>query len=82
MAHHCPKCELVFVNRNELDNHLAVDHYEGPPEGIEGPPGVGDREDGETGSGGVPEPSNEAEHVPPEERRGLFGWLRGARRRS
>jgi hypothetical protein len=26
MAHQCPKCELVFAARYELENHLAVDH--------------------------------------------------------
>lgn len=26
MAHQCPKCELLFATRNELENHLAVDH--------------------------------------------------------
>jgi hypothetical protein len=25
-VHHCPYCELRFVSRNELQDHMAVDH--------------------------------------------------------
>jgi hypothetical protein len=25
-VHHCPYCELRFVTRNELEDHIAVDH--------------------------------------------------------
>lgn len=25
-VHHCPYCELRFVSRNELEDHVASDH--------------------------------------------------------
>jgi sarcosine oxidase delta subunit len=25
-VHHCPYCELRFVSRNELEDHVAGDH--------------------------------------------------------
>jgi hypothetical protein len=29
-AHQCPKCDLRFATRNELEDHLAVDHDHEP----------------------------------------------------
>jgi hypothetical protein len=25
-VHHCPFCELRFVSRNEVEDHVALDH--------------------------------------------------------
>ena len=25
-VHQCPRCELRFTSRNELDDHMAVEH--------------------------------------------------------
>jgi uncharacterized C2H2 Zn-finger protein len=33
-AHRCPKCELVFATRAELEDHLATEH----PGAVEPPP--------------------------------------------
>jgi hypothetical protein len=76
MVNHCTKCELVFENRSELENHLAVDHAadRGDATGSPGP-GDGVREAVESGAGagsGVPESVPEPPPSSSAERR---GWL-------
>jgi hypothetical protein len=34
-VHHCPYCELRFVSRNELEDHVAVDHPLDHPPAVE-----------------------------------------------
>lgn len=31
-AHQCPRCELLFSYRTEVENHLATDHRPQPTE--------------------------------------------------
>jgi hypothetical protein len=81
MVHHCTKCELVFENRGELENHLAVDHVadqngatdaRGPGEGVRETV-----EPGGAGSSGAPESVREPPPKPSEARRGWLGRLLG-----
>ena len=76
MVHHCTKCELVFENRGELENHVAVDHVADRSDAT-GAPGAGEgvREAVETGAGtgsGVPESVPEP---PPSSSEARRGWL-------
>jgi hypothetical protein len=85
MAHHCTKCELVFVNRGELEDHLAVDHgadrsdATGAPGRDEGVPEPVEESGAGTGSV-APESAPEPPPNSSETRRGWLARLLGRRR--